>query len=78
MRQYNNQRFITQATINDNTVILTQDNSTGKYYSYWGLGEPKSKVELTKPSGKPMSEASAIEKFLEMVEAAQYVKFDKL
>ncbi len=78
MRQYNNQRFITQATINDNTVILTQDNNTGKYYSYWGLGEPKSKVELTKPSGKPMSEASAIKKFLEMVKAAQYVKFDKL
>ena len=78
MRQYNHQRFITQATINDNTVILTQDNSTGKYYSYWGLGEPKSKVELTKSSGKPMSEASAIKKFLEMVKAAQYVKFDKL
>ena len=35
MRQYNNQRFITQATINDNTVILTQDDNTGKYYSYW-------------------------------------------
>jgi len=78
MRQYNNQRFITQATINNNTVILTQDSNTGKYYSYWGLGEPKSKVELTKPSGKPMSEASAIKKFLEMVKAAQYVKFDKL
>jgi hypothetical protein len=78
MRKYNNQRFITQAIVNDNTVILTQDNNTGKYYSYWGLGEPKSKVELTKPSGKPMSEASAIKKFLKMVEAAQYVKFSKL
>ena len=47
MRKYNNQRFITQATVNDNIVVLTQDPNTGKYYSYWGLGEPKSKVELT-------------------------------
>jgi len=78
MRKYNNQRFITQATVNDNTVVLTQDNTSGKYYSYWGTGEPKSKVELTRPSGKPMSEASAIKAFLEMVEAAQYVKFTKL
>lgn len=78
MRKYNNQRFITQAIVNDNTVLLTQDNNTGKYYSYWGLGEPKSKVELTKSSGKLISEASAIKKFLEMVEAAQYVKFSKL
>jgi hypothetical protein len=78
MRKYNNQRFITQAIVNDNTVVLTQDNNTGKYYSYWGLGEPKSKVELTKPSGKLISEASAIKKFLKMVEAAQYVKFSKL
>ena len=78
MRKYNNQRFITQATVNDNIVVLTQDPNTGKYYSYWGLGEPKSKVELTKPSGKPISEASSIRTFLEMVEAAQYVKFNKL
>jgi hypothetical protein len=78
MRKYNNQRFITQATVNDNIVVLTQDFNTEKYYSYWGLGEPKSKVELTRLSGKPMTEAYAIEKFLEMVEAAQYVKFSKL
>jgi len=78
MRKYNNQRFITQATVNDNIVVLTQDDNTGKYYSYWGLGEPKSKVELTNPSGKSMSEASAIKTFLEMVEAAQYIKFSKL
>lgn len=78
MRQYKNQRFITQAIVNDNIVILTQDNNTNIYYSYWGTGEPKSKIEITKPSGKPMSEASAIKKFLEMVEAAQYVRFDKL
>jgi hypothetical protein len=77
MRKYNNQRFITQATVNDNIVILTQDNNTQIYYSYWGTGEPKSKTELIHSSGKPMSEASAIKKFLEMVEAAQYVNFNK-
>ena len=77
MRKYNNQRFITQATVNDNIVILTQDNNTQIYYSYWGTGEPKSKIELRHPSGKSMSEASAIGKFLEMVEAAQYVNFNK-
>ena len=78
MKKYNDCNFLAQATVNSNTVILVQDTTTGRYYSYWGVSDYKSRVEIKTPSGRKPSKATAIKKFLEMVEAAKYLTFDNL
>lgn len=78
MKKYNDCKFLAQATIEGKRIILVQDLQTKKYYSYWGHTDHTSRTELTTPSGRRISESSAIKKFLQMVEASKYLKFEKL
>lgn len=78
MKKYNDCNFLAQATVNSNTVILVQDTTTGRYYSYWGVSDYKSRVEIKTPSGRKPSQTSAYKKFIQAVKAAQYLKFSKL
>ena len=78
MKQYNDCKFLTQATVEDKRIILVQDLQTKKYYSYWGHTEHPSRTEITTPSGRKISESSAIKKFLQIVEASKYLTFSEL
>jgi hypothetical protein len=78
MKKYNDCKFLAQSTVEDKKIILVQDLQTKKYFIYWGNTEHPSRTEITTPSGRKISESSAIKKFLEMVEASKYLKFDKL
>ena len=78
MKKYNDCKFLAQATADGKRMILVQDLQTKKYYSYWGESEANSRVELTTPSGRKISESSAIRKFLQMVEASKYLTFSRL
>jgi hypothetical protein len=78
MKKYNDCKFLAQHTVDGKKVILVQDLQTKKYYCYWGHTEHDSRTELTTPSGRKISESSAVKKFLEVVEASKYLKFDKL
>jgi hypothetical protein len=78
MKKYNDCRFLAQANVGDSKVVLVQDTKTKKYFSYWGASQEQSRVEHTTPSGRKISESSAIKKFLEMVEASKYLQFNSL
>ena len=78
MKKYNDCKFLAQSTVEDKKIILVQDLQTKKYFTYWGNTEYPSRTEITTPSGRKISESSAIKKFLEMVEASKYLKFNKL
>jgi hypothetical protein len=70
--------YIATATVNGNEVKLVKEDQG--YFIYWGvpLGTQQSKTELLTPSGRVPSQSSACKKFLQAVEAAQYLKFEKL
>jgi len=78
MKKYNDCKFLAQHTVDGKKVILVQDLQTKKYYVYWGHTEHNSRTELTTPSGRKISESSAVKKFLQAVEATKYLKFSKL
>lgn len=78
MKKYNDCRFLAQAKVGDNKIVLVQDTKTKKYFSYWGASQEQSRVEHTTPSGRKISESSAIKKFLEMVKASKYLQFNSL
>lgn len=70
-------KIIATAQVNENEVQLIKELNS--YYIYWGeQNTNKSKQKLLTPSGRIPSQTSAIKKFLEAAEAAQYLKFDKL
>ena len=70
--------YIATATVNNNEVKLVKEDKG--YFVYWGvpLGTQQSKTELLTPSGRVPTQSSACKKFLQLVEAAQYLKFEKL
>ena len=78
MKKYNDCRFLAQAKVGDNKIVLVQDTKTKKYFSYWGASQEQSRIEHTTPSGRKISESSAIKKFLHMVEASKYLTFSNL
>ena len=78
MKKYNDCRFLAQAKVGDNKIVLIQDTKTKKYFSYWGASQEQSRIEHTTPSGRKISESSAIKKFLQMVEASKYLTFSSL
>jgi hypothetical protein len=78
MKKYNDCRFLAQAQVEGSKIVLVQDTKTKKYFSYWGTSQEQSRVEHTTPSGRKISESSAIKKFLEMVEASRYLQFNSL
>lgn len=78
MKKYNDCRFLAQAKVGDNVIVLVQDAKTKKYFSYWGASQQQSRVEHITPSGRKISESSAIKKFLEMVKASKYLQFTNL
>lgn len=70
-------KIIATAQVNENEVQLIKELNS--YYIYWGeQNTNKSKQKLLTPSGRIPSQTSAIKKFLEAAEAAQYLKFEKL
>ena len=69
--------YIASAIVNGNEVeLITRDN---RYFIHWGeAGKIKGVQELLTPKGRKPSQNSAHKKFLEAIEAAQYLKFSKL
>ena len=74
-KYYRDCKFITQAKVGEKVTVLVEDEDTGRFYAYWGLGEYKTRVEILTPSGRKVSQTTAMKKFLEMVEAAKYLTF---
>lgn len=70
-------KYLASTIVNGNEVRLVTRN--GKYFIHWGeQGKIKAVQELLTPSGRKPSQSSAHKKFLEAVEATQYLKFSKL
>lgn len=69
--------YLASAVVNGNEVrLVTRD---GRYFIHWGEeGMIKAVQELLTPKGRRPSQNSAHKKFLEAVEAAQYLKFSRL
>ena len=76
MKQIVNE-FLASAIVNGNEVRLVTRNN--RYFIHWGEeGRVKAEQELTTPTGRKPSQASAHKKFLEVVESTRYLKFSKL
>ena len=70
-------KYLASTIVNGNEVRLVTRN--GRYFIHWGEeGKIKAVQELLTPSGRKPSQSSAHKKFLEAVEATQYLKFSKL
>lgn len=70
-------KYLASTIVNGNEVRLVTRN--GRYFIHWGeQGKIKAVQELLTPSGRKPSQSSAHKKFLEAVEATQYLKFSKL
>ena len=76
MKQIINE-YLASAIVNGNEVrLVTRDN---RYFIHWGEeGMIKAVQEILTPTGKKPSQNSAHKKFLEAVEASQYLKFSRL
>ena len=71
-------KIVATVQVNDNEVYLVQVED--KYCIYWGQAkqEGKASIELLTPKGRKPTKSSAYKKFLEAVDAAQYLKFERL
>jgi hypothetical protein len=85
--EYRDCEFLVRAEVEDNTLILIKDPKPGykqkpTYFVYWGSTnsnlEQAGREELRTPSGRKVSQKTAIKKFTQMVEAAKYLTFSKL
>jgi len=86
-KQYKDCQLLIKADVSENTLLLVTDPNPGyrlkpTYFVYWGNGESNmeqaGREELRTPSGREISQKTAIRKFLEMVEASKYLTFNKL
>jgi hypothetical protein len=69
--------YLASAIVNGNEVRLVTRNKG--YFIHWGeAGKVKSIQELRTPTGRKISQNSAHKRFLEAIEAAQYLKFERL
>jgi len=76
MKQIINE-YLASAIVNGNEVRLVTRNK--RYFIHWGEEDRiKAVQELTTPSGRKPCQATAHKKFLEAVEATQYLKFSRL
>jgi hypothetical protein len=69
--------YLASAIVNGNEVrLVIRDKG---YFIHWGeAGKVKSIQELRTPTGRKISQNSAHKQFLEAIEAAQYLKFERL
>ena len=69
--------YLASAIVNGNEVRLVTRDS--RYFIHWGeAGMIKAVQELLTPTGRKPSQNSAHKKFLEAVEASQYLTFSRL
>ena len=85
--KYRDCELVAKANVDKNTLLLVKDPNPGyrlkpTYFVYWSNAESNveeaGREELRTPSGRKISESSAIKKFLEMVEASKYLTFGSL
>ena len=85
--EYKDCEFLAKADVNQNTLLLVKDPYPGykqkpTYFVYWGSTnsnlEQAGREELRTPSGRKVSQKTAIKKFTQMVEASKYLTFSKL
>ena len=71
-------KVVATVQVNGNEVYLV--NEGNKYLIYWGEAkqEGKAAIELLTPKGRKPTKSSAYKKFLAAVDAAQYLKFERL
>ena len=71
-------KVIATVQVNGNEVYLVKEEE--QYLIYWGEAkqEGKAVIEILTPTGRKPSESNAYKKFLEAVDAAQYLKFERL
>lgn len=86
-KEYKDCEFLAKADVEDNTLILVKDPNPGyrqkpTYFVYWGNTdsnlEQAGREEIRTPTGRKVSQKTAIRKFLQMVEASKYLTFSKL
>ena len=70
-------QLLASAIVNGNEVrLITRDK---RYFIHWGEeGMIKAVQEILTPTGRKPSQNSAHKKFLEAIEASQYLKFSRL
>jgi hypothetical protein len=71
-------KVVATVQVNGNEVYLVKESD--QYLIYWGQAKQEGKVaiELLTPKGRKPTKSSAYKKFLEAVDAAQYLKFERL
>ena len=71
-------KVVATVQVNGNEVYLVKEGD--HYFIYWGEAkqEGKASIEIPTPSGKKPSFNRVMKEFLEAVDAAQYLKFEKL
>ena len=85
--KYRDCELVAKANVDKNTLLLVKDPNPGyrlkpTYFVYWSNAESNveqaGREELRTPSGRKISQKTAIRKFLEMVEASKYLTFSSL
>jgi len=84
---YRDCQLLVKADVGENTLILVKDPNPGyrlkpTYFVYWSNAESDveqaGREEIRTPTGRKVSQKTAIRKFLEMVQASKYLTFSKL
>ena len=84
---YRDCQLLSKVNIGENLLLLVKDPNPGyrlkpTYFVYWSNAksnvEQAGREEIRTPTGRKVSQKTAIKKFLEMVEASKYLQFSSL
>lgn len=86
-KKYRDCQLLSKANVSEKLLLLVKDPNPGyrlkpTYFVYWSNAESDveqaGREEIRTPTGRKVSQKTAIRKFLEMVEASKYLQFSSL